>query len=61
MGVLQGSHPVTRDMACNLAALQCQIQYGDLQEGRRSAFIEQVEHIIYDNFASTGVVGLRIH
>lgn len=41
MGVLQGNHPVTRDMACNLAALQCQIQYGDLQEHRQRAnFLE---------------------
>ncbi|MFH4981417.1 hypothetical protein AB6A40_008126 [Gnathostoma spinigerum] len=35
MGVLQGNHPVSRDMACHLAALQCQIQYGDLQESRQ--------------------------
>ncbi|VDN06084.1 unnamed protein product [Thelazia callipaeda] len=41
MGVLQGNHPVTREMACNLAALQCQIQYGDLQEHRqRNNFID---------------------
>uniref|UniRef100_A0A915B5P5 FERM domain-containing protein n=1 Tax=Parascaris univalens TaxID=6257 RepID=A0A915B5P5_PARUN len=41
MGVLQGNHPVTREMACDLAALQCQIQYGDLQESRqRNNFLD---------------------
>lgn len=44
VGVLQGNHPVTRDMACDLAALQCQIQYGDLQESRQksASFLELV-------------------
>lgn len=42
VGVLQGNHPVTREMACELAALQCQIQYGDLQESRQksSSFLD---------------------
>ncbi len=33
-GVINGLHPVNKDMACNLAALQCQIQYGDFNESR---------------------------
>lgn len=32
-GVLDGTHPVSRDIAIQLAALQCYIEYGPYQEG----------------------------
>lgn len=32
-GVLNGLHPVSRETAIKLAALQCYIEYGSFQEG----------------------------
>lgn len=32
-GVLRGLHPVSRDTAIKLAALQCYIEYGPFEEG----------------------------
>uniref|UniRef100_A0A915Q6F4 FERM domain-containing protein n=1 Tax=Setaria digitata TaxID=48799 RepID=A0A915Q6F4_9BILA len=53
MGVLQGNHPVTRDMACNLAALQCQIQYGDLQEHRQRTNFLDLREILPKEYAKS--------
>uniref|UniRef100_A0A8R1TSD6 FERM domain-containing protein n=1 Tax=Onchocerca volvulus TaxID=6282 RepID=A0A8R1TSD6_ONCVO len=46
MGVLQGNHPVPRDLACDLAALQCQIQYGDFQEHRQRTNFSDLREIL---------------
>ncbi|VDN24157.1 unnamed protein product [Gongylonema pulchrum] len=53
MGVLQGNHPVTRDMACNLAALQCQIQYGDLQDHRQRTNFLDLRELLPKEYAKS--------
>ncbi|CAJ0573825.1 unnamed protein product, partial [Mesorhabditis spiculigera] len=39
-GVLSGAHPVQRETALTLAALQCQIQYGDFPENKPKFVID---------------------
>ncbi|CAI4221289.1 unnamed protein product [Auanema sp. JU1783] len=39
-GVLRGLHPVTKETACELGALQCQIEYGDFPENKPKFHIE---------------------
>ncbi|GMR53179.1 hypothetical protein PMAYCL1PPCAC_23374, partial [Pristionchus mayeri] len=39
-GVLRGLHPVNKETACELGALQCQVQYGDFPENKPKFFIE---------------------
>ncbi|CAJ0956652.1 unnamed protein product, partial [Mesorhabditis belari] len=39
-GVLSGAHPVQKDTAMTLAALQCQIQYGDFPENKPKFVID---------------------
>ncbi|WKX89798.1 hypothetical protein Q1695_009001 [Nippostrongylus brasiliensis] len=39
-GVLRSLHPVTKEIACELGALQCQIEYGDFPENKPKFYIE---------------------
>lgn len=39
--ILDGTHPVTQDKACEFAGIQCQIQFGDYNENKhRPGFLE---------------------
>ncbi|KAL6731024.1 hypothetical protein Aduo_001938 [Ancylostoma duodenale] len=39
-GILRSLHPVTKEIACDLGALQCQIEYGDFPENKPKFYIE---------------------
>ncbi|OUC46428.1 FERM central domain protein, partial [Trichinella nativa] len=40
-GILDGTHPVTKDEAVQFASFQCQIQFGDYVEAKhRQGFLE---------------------
>lgn len=39
--ILNGTHPITQDKACEFAGIQCQIQFGDYNESKHKAgFLE---------------------
>jgi len=41
--ILDGTHPVTQDKACEFAGIQCHIQFGDHNESKhRPGFLEWV-------------------
>lgn len=39
---LQGLHPVNKETACQLGALQSQVQYGDFPENKPKFYVEFV-------------------
>lgn len=40
-GILQGTHPITQEKACEFAGLQCQIQFGDhVDTKHKTGFLE---------------------
>ena len=44
--ILNGTHPVTLDKACELAGIQCQAQFGDYVEAKhKPGFLEFVHNI----------------
>lgn len=47
--IIQGTHPVTIDQACQFAGIQCQIQYGNYEESKhKSGFLELKEMLPRD-------------
>lgn len=42
ISAFQSLHPVTKEIACDLGALQCQIEYGDFPENKPKFYIEWV-------------------
>ncbi|RXG61740.1 Talin-1 [Armadillidium vulgare] len=39
--IINGTHPVTQEKACEFAGIQCQVQFGDYNEGRhKPGFLE---------------------
>lgn len=48
--ILDGTHPVTQDKACEFAGVQCQIQFGDHNPPKhRAGFLEYVLRLIVYN------------
>ncbi|XP_057660933.1 talin-1 isoform X1 [Diorhabda carinulata] len=44
--ILQGTHPITQDKACEFAGLQCQIQFGDhIETKHKSGFLDLKEFL----------------
>ena len=52
--ILNGTHPVTLDKACELAGIQCQAQFGDYVEAKhKPGFLEFVHKFAQRPFSST--------
>lgn len=43
--ILDGTHPVTQDKACEFAGIQCQIQFGDHVEAKHKPGFLEYEHV----------------
>ncbi|KAK9743863.1 FERM central domain [Popillia japonica] len=54
--ILDGTHPVTQDKACEFAGIQCQIQFGDHVEAKhKTGFLDLKEFLPQSNVKVKGI------